>query len=232
MSQDISLIIFAENDFEIAAEMPHFINSGVLYIPVPIFEGFEYGELITDVLNKNDSNMLNYKNDYHFIELANEIGAKNYIALHFSEYGSMTINHYEFAVLENVFIKDSIWSTGGLITSENIDSFEENYENNKGEILLNIKVDHNFIEHLKNYGSCKSVYEKWGNKVNFQEVQNYYIQKQLAERTDINFDERGYKTFTADLFTDASENIATNSNKEQMDKFKTLWKIIKYKFKI
>jgi hypothetical protein len=231
MSQDISLLIFKENDLEIPEEIPHFINEGVIYLPIVNPAGYQFGQLITMVIDKKQYEILDYKDEFSFVKLASDLDIENYIAFHSSDFGVMPINYYEFAIVKNVFIKDSIWSTDGIITSENIDDFEENYEKNKGEILLNIKVNLNFIEHLKDYSSCKSVYEKWGNKVNFYEVQNYYIQKQLAKRTDINFDESGYKTFSADLFTDTSKNIEMNSNKGQMDKFKTLWQIIKLKFK-
>lgn len=231
MSQDISLIISTEIDFKISQEIPHFINSGILYIPISIFEGCEYGELIKEVLDKNDFQMLNYRDDYHFIKLMEKIGLKNYIALHYSDYGSMPMNHFEFTVIENIFIKNSIWSTNGLITYENIDLFEENYEKNKGEILLNIKMDLDFIEHLRTYSSCKSLYEKWGNKINFSEVQNYYTQKQIVNRTDSNFDEQGNKTFTGEIFK--NENISrSNSVEKEIDKSKTIWQIIKQRLKI
>ena len=229
MSQDISLIISAETDLKIASEIPHFINSGVLYIPISIFEGCEYGELIKESLHNNDFQMLNYKSDdYHFLKVVNTIGVKNYIALHFSDYGTMPMYHYEFTVLGNVIVKDSIWSTGGLITSENIDSFEENYEKNKGEILLNIKVDLDFIEHLKDFSSCKSLYEKWGNKINFYEIQNYYIQKkQVVNETNNSFDERGNK-----IFKNENINIKSNSGEKGIDNSKTIWQVIKQTLKI
>lgn len=231
MSQDISLIISKEIDLKIASEIPHFINSGVLYIPISILEGCEYGELIKESLNTNDFQILNYIDDYHFLKVVKNIGVKNFIALHFSDYGTMPMYHYEFTVLENLIIKDSIWSSDGLITSENIDSFEENYEKNKGEILLNMKMDLDFIEHLKDYSSCKSLHEKWGNKVNFYEIQNYYIQKQIINRTDSNFDMRGNKTFTGEIFKD--ENIdRSNSVEKEIDKSKTIWQIIKQTLKI
>lgn len=233
MSQDISLIISKEIDLKIAPEIPHFINSGVLYIPISIFEGCEYGELIKESLINNDFQILNYTDDdYHFLKVVNNIGMKNFIGLHFSDYGTMPMYHYEFTVLENLIMKDSIWSTDGLITSENIDSFEENYEKNKGEILLNIKVDLDFIEHLKDYSSCKSLYEKWGNKINFYEIQNYYIQKQVIDRTNSSFDERGNKTFTGEIFKDENINTRSNSVEKRIDKSKTIWQIIKQTLKI
>jgi hypothetical protein len=129
-------------------------------------------------------------------------------------------------------MKDSIWSTDSLITSENIDSFEENYEKNKGEILLNIKIDLDFIEHLKNYSSCKYFYEKWGNKIDFHEIQNYYIQKQVVNRTNSSFDERGNETFTGEIFKDENINTRSNSVEKGIDKSKTIWQIIKQTFKI
>lgn len=231
MSQDISLIISKEIDLKIPPEIPHFINSGVLYIPISIFEGFEYGELIKESLNTNDFQILNYIDDYDFLKVVNNIEVKNFIALHFSDYGTMPMYHYEFTVLENFIVKDSIWSTDGLITAENIDSFEENYEKNKGEILLNMKMDFDFIEHLKDYSSCKSLYEKWGNKVNFYEIQDYYIQKKIVNRMDSNFDERGNKTFTGEIFKDENIN-RSNSVQKEIDKSKTIWQIIKQILKI
>ena len=187
MSQDISLLIFKENNLEIPQAIPHFINEGVIYLPICNPTGYQFGELITMVLDKKQYEVLDYKNEFSFVKLACELGIENYIAFHNSDFGMMPINYYEFAIVENVFIKDSVWSTDGIITPENIDDFEDNYEKNKGEILLDIKLDLDFIEHLNNYSLCKSVYKKRGNKVNFYEIQRSYYQ-QKNDDTNTGFD--------------------------------------------
>lgn len=177
-------------------------------------------------LDKKQYEVLDYKDEFSFVKLAYEIGVENYIAFHSSDFGMMPINHYEFAIVENVFIKDSVWSTDGIITPENIDDFEDNYEKNRGDILLGIKIDYNYRDYLRSYDGCKSVYEKWGNRVDFHEVQRSYYQKKNDD-TNSGFDDSGNKFFTGEIFKE--EITEVYYSKEETGIIKTLWKLIKQK---
>lgn len=226
MSQDISLLIFKENNLVIPEAIPHFVKEGVIYLPIYNPTGYLFRELITMALDKKKYEVLDYKDEFSFVKLAYELGIENYIPFHSSDFGMMPINHYEFAIVENVFIKDSVWSTDGIITPENIDDFEDNYEKNRGDILLGIKIDYNYRDYLRSYDGCKSVYEKWGNRVDFHEVQRSYYQKKNDD-TNSGFDDSGNKFFTGEIFKE--EITEVYYSKEETGIIKTLWKLIKQK---
>ncbi|MBJ2126569.1 hypothetical protein [Flavobacterium sp. IB48] len=226
MSQDISLLIFKEDNSEIPETIPHFINGGIVYMPICNPTGYLFGELITTALNKKQYDILDYKDEFSFVKLAHGLGVENYMAFHSSDFGMMPINYYEFAVVENVFMKDSVWSTDGIITSENICDFEDNYEKNRGDVLLEIKIDYNFRGFLRSYDDCKSVYEKWGNRVNFHDIQkSYYQQKNDAINNGV--DDSGNKFFTGEIFKDGMTEVYYS--KEGTGVMKTFWMLVKRK---
>lgn len=179
MSQDNSFIITKSKGLKIPKEIPHFLVADEIYLQISNPTGYEFNDFINTVLeNKKYALRDYYSEDFHFIEITRKLNISSFVAYHFSEFGMMTLNYYNFTVVNDILIEKSIWSTEeGIITSDNYSEFEENYDNNNNKILLNIKIDSYFIERLKYYEIAESLYKKWGNSIDFSEIDKINSQK-------------------------------------------------------
>ncbi len=208
MSQDNSFIITKSKGLKIPKELPHFLVSDDIYLPINNPTGYEFNDFINTVLENKKYDLRDYhSNDFRFIELTRKLNINSFVAYHFSEYGSMTLNYYNFTIVNDTVIEKSIWSTEeGIITSENYSEFEENYDTNNSEILLNIKIDSYFIEKLKYFEIAESLYKKWGNSLNFSEIDKLNSQKiEENRRKRLENENRETRNF------EDSEDIPSNS---------------------
>lgn len=172
MSQDTTFIITKSNDLKIPKEIPHFIVSDDIYFPICDTNGSEFNDFISLVLTNQKYDIKGYySNKFDFIELIKKLNIDSFFAYHYSEYGMMTINICRFSVVNNIVIKESIvCPEERIITPENYSEFEDELEKNSPEILLNIKVDGYFMERLKDFDIAEFLYEKWGNSIDFTEI--------------------------------------------------------------
>lgn len=184
MSQDNSFIITKSKGLKIPQEIPHFLVGDDIYLPINIPTGYEFNDFINSVISNKKFDMADYySGNFYFIELTQKLNISSFVAYHSSEFGMMTLNYYNFTVVNGAVIEKSIWSTQeGIITSENYSEVEENYDNNNSEILLKIKIDGYFIEQLKYFEIAESLYKKWGNSLNFSEIEKFNSQKIEEDR--------------------------------------------------
>lgn len=171
MSQDNSFIITKSSGLQIPREIPHFLVGDDIYLPINIPTGYEFNDFINSVISNKKFDIADYySGNFYFIELIRKLNISSFVAYHSSEFGTMTLNYYNFTVVDGAVIEKSIWSTEeGIITPENYSEVEENYDNNNSEILLNITIDGFFIEQLKYFEIAESLYKKWGNSLLFAE---------------------------------------------------------------
>lgn len=209
MSQDNSFIITKSKRLKIPKEIPHFLVGDDIYLPINIPTGYEFNDFINSVISNKKFDLADYySNNFSFIELARKLNISSFVAYHSSEYGDMTLNYYNFTVVNDTVIEKSIWSTEeGIITSENYSEVEENYDNNNSEILLNIKIDAYFIEKLKYFNIAEFLYKKWGNSLNFSEIDKLNSQK-IEENRKRRLENESLETRN---FEDSSEDIPSNS---------------------
>ncbi|MEZ0130768.1 hypothetical protein AB9T88_13780 [Flavobacterium sp. LBUM151] len=178
MSQDNSFIIAKSKELKIPKEIPHFFVGDDIYLPINITTGYEFNNFINSVLENKKYDLRDYyTNDFYFLELTKKLNISSFVAYHCSEF-VMPLNIYEFTVVNNTVIEKSIWSNEeGIMTPENYSEVAENYDKNNSEILLNIKIDLYFIEKLKYFEIAESLYKKWGNLLDFSEIDKINRQK-------------------------------------------------------
>jgi hypothetical protein len=209
MSQDNSFIITKSKGLKIPKEIPHFLVGDDIYLPIPIPTGYEFNDFINSVKSNKKFDIADYySGNFHFIELIRKLNISSFVAYHSSEFGMMTLNYYNFTVVNDAVIEKSIWSTEeGIITPENYSEVEENYDNNNSEILLNIKIDGHFIEQLKYFEIAESLYKKWGNSLNFSEIEKFNSRKNEENRKE-RLESENQETRN---FEDSSDDIPSNS---------------------
>lgn len=129
MGQDIAFWVCEKGNKEIPIEIPHLIREGQIAFPINTESYSPVGNLIEDVLTKNDYDIRNYFNeDYSFLKLAEKLGISTFKVTHSVDYADIPVDYFEFTVKDNFILKNSILSSddesGELSNSYNDDLYD------------------------------------------------------------------------------------------------------------